>query len=117
MDKTPPGAPDMADRSDMADAPVRTDAVPLTARAIATALGVNERTVRRAIARGDLPATKFAGSFRIAPDDAARYSARLSGQSPSNLSSVSLVAPLPVPQTPLVGRTAETAAVADLLRE
>jgi predicted ATPase/DNA-binding CsgD family transcriptional regulator len=45
----------------------------LTARAAAAALGVNERTIRRAITRGALPATKRAGVFFIAPQDLARY--------------------------------------------
>ena len=36
-------------------------------------MGVHERTIRRAIARGDLPAVKKAGTYRIAPNDLARY--------------------------------------------
>ena len=39
----------------------------LSAREAAAVLGVNERTVRRAIARGALPAAKRAGVYRIAP--------------------------------------------------
>src|SRR5262245_8614397 len=112
MDKTPPVAPDRPDSPDTAEesAPGSTvDAAtpPLTARALATTLGVNERTVRRAISRGDLPATKFAGTFRITAGDAARYAARLT-ENPKQ--PVSPIAPLPAPQTPLVGRSAETAA-------
>jgi excisionase family DNA binding protein len=42
-------------------------AAPLTAREAAAWLGVNERTIRRAIACGALPATKEAGVYRIAP--------------------------------------------------
>src|SRR5438093_6769910 len=49
------------------------DSGPLTAREAAAVLGLNERTVRRAIDRGELPATKRAGSFHIAPEDLARY--------------------------------------------
>ena len=45
----------------------------LSASAAAAALGVSERTIRRAIARGDLPAAKRAGVYRIAPADLARY--------------------------------------------
>ncbi|HET7094267.1 MAG TPA: helix-turn-helix domain-containing protein, partial [Thermomicrobiales bacterium] len=41
----------------------------LTAWEAAAQLGVHERTVRRAIARGALPATKHAGVYRIAPED------------------------------------------------
>src|SRR5262245_27144648 len=47
----------------------------LSAREAAAALGVHERTVRRAIARGELAATKHAGLFRIAPAELERYRA------------------------------------------
>src|SRR5687768_1086903 len=40
---------------------------PLSARDAAALLGVSERTVRRAIARGELPAIKHAGVYRIRP--------------------------------------------------
>lgn len=56
-------------------APVSTHAAPaalLSARAAAKLAGVHDRTIRRAIARGDLPATKRAGIFWIDPDDFAR---------------------------------------------
>jgi excisionase family DNA binding protein len=52
------------------------DAGWLSASAAAAALGVHERTVRRAIGRGDLPAAKRSGVYRIAPTDLARYRAR-----------------------------------------
>jgi excisionase family DNA binding protein len=48
------------------------DTWPLSAREAAVVLGVSERTVRRAIARGELSATLHAGVYRIAPDDLAR---------------------------------------------
>ena len=48
-------------------------AVALTAREAAARLGVAERTVRRAIARGELPAAKRAGAFAIAPADLERF--------------------------------------------
>jgi excisionase family DNA binding protein len=48
----------------------------LSASAAAVALGVSQRTIRRAIARGDLPAAKQAGVYRIAPADLAHYRAR-----------------------------------------
>ena len=51
----------------------------LTAREAAAELGVHERTIRRAIDRGELPAAKHAGIFRIAPRDLARYRASLPG--------------------------------------
>src|SRR5918998_1438508 len=45
----------------------------LKAREAAAALGVSERTIRRAIARGELRATKQVGVFHIAPADLAAY--------------------------------------------
>ena len=52
------------------------DTWPLSAREAAQRLGVSERTVRRAIARGELPAAMHAGVYRIEPDDLDRYRAR-----------------------------------------
>jgi len=93
----------------------------MTALEAAAALGLSERTIRRAIAREDLHATKLAGVYRIAPDDLARYAR-------SREVPISLVAhlhhgparlmPLPVrsranafhvphPLTPLIGRDEE----------
>src|SRR5680860_951670 len=57
-DKPMSGAPDMGR---------------LSAREAAVALGLHERTIRRAIARGDLAAAKHAGVFRIHRDDLAIY--------------------------------------------
>src|SRR5215217_2838046 len=45
----------------------------LSAREAGAVLGVSERTVRRAIAQGDLRATKDAGVYRIVPADLAHY--------------------------------------------
>src|SRR5215204_1176705 len=45
----------------------------VTAREAATALGLNERTIRRTIARGDLLATKETGVFRIKHADLTKY--------------------------------------------
>jgi non-specific serine/threonine protein kinase len=104
----------------------------LSATAAAAALGVSQRTIRRAIARGELPAAKRAGVYRIAPADLARYRA---GQGPGLAlgarddraqprliplpEPVPEAAPaLPRPLTPLIGREREAAAVrALLLRE
>ena len=44
---------------------------PVTARDAAAVLGVNERTVRRAINRGEFPASKRGGVFEILPGDLA----------------------------------------------
>ena len=49
------------------------DTWPLSAREAAAAIGVSERTVRRAIARGELAADLHAGVYRIAPADLGRY--------------------------------------------
>jgi excisionase family DNA binding protein len=49
------------------------DSGPYTAQDAAALLGVNERTVRRAIARRELPARKEGGVYRILATDLARY--------------------------------------------
>ena len=49
------------------------DADWLSARVAAGMVGVSQRTIRRAIARGDLLAVKLAGVYRIAPADLGRY--------------------------------------------
>jgi non-specific serine/threonine protein kinase len=110
------------------------DRWPLSAREAAAVLGVSERTVRRAIARGDLPATMHAGVYRITEPHLARYRARRAGSSrPRGLSRrgsgvaagsvapIRLVVPPPVPPpptplTPLIGRERDVAAVSALLR-
>lgn len=105
------------------------DTWPLSARGAAEALGVSERTIRRAIARGDLPATLHAGVYRIAPDDLARYRARRRGTmpprariDPSLPRLISLprrvdeaVSTFPRPLTSLIGRGDEIAVVRALL--
>lgn len=48
-------------------------ALPLSAREAASALGVSERTIRRAIQRGDLQAVKHSGSFHITPPSLEQY--------------------------------------------
>jgi excisionase family DNA binding protein len=99
----------------------------LTARAAAARLGVHERTVRRAVARGDLPATKTSGAFRIALADLAAFQARTArnpAATPARLRHpVSLLPlpalslpPLPVPLTRLIGRSSEAEAIGALLR-
>jgi len=99
----------------------------LSARAAASVLGVNERTIRRAIARGELIATKQGGSFRIAPTELERYRARQAAPAPSTAAAPALpprlitlppppaIAPLPLPLTPLIGREAEVAAAVALM--
>jgi non-specific serine/threonine protein kinase len=109
----------------------------LSAWKAAQALGVNERTIRRAIARGELTATKQGRSFRITVEDLDRYrtsaaahagpgafsaapragtSARpvlvsLRQPAPSRLGS------LPAPLTRFIGREREVATIAALIRQ
>ncbi|HET9662474.1 MAG TPA: LuxR C-terminal-related transcriptional regulator [Thermomicrobiales bacterium] len=102
----------------------------LSAREAAETLGVHERTIRRAIARGELRAAKQAGMYQIAPADLARYRAqrrrpippqqRPSRDPPQLIPlpgrTVEPFARLPEPLTPLIGREREVTAVVDLLR-
>ncbi|MCA9878279.1 MAG: helix-turn-helix domain-containing protein, partial [Thermomicrobiales bacterium] len=90
----------------------------LTTRQAAAALGVSERTVRRAVARGDLAAARERGGYRIAPAVLARYRARVRHPPPPDL--LRIVGPrrvisLPRPVTPLIGREAELTAARSLL--
>ena len=105
------------------------DTWPLSAREAAVALGVSERTVRRAIARGELAADMHAGVYRIAPTDLADYrteherSSRSTShprRDPPNTIHSPGERPIPTgalprPLTPLVGREREIAAVRALL--
>jgi non-specific serine/threonine protein kinase len=113
-------------------------AAPLTAREAAAWLGVNERTIRRAIACGALPATKEAGVYRIAPAALVCYRERHRettrrpaptrprplptdadrGAGPVRAAPVTALRPPapPTPLTSLVGREREVAAVVTLLR-
>src|SRR5215213_1215678 len=106
------------------------DTRPLSAREAAEILGVNERTVRRAIARGELPATLHAGIYQITPANLERFRVQRGEPAPSSVQTsptpplpippptrVGLTAvPLPHPLTPLIGRESETALIRDLLR-
>ncbi len=102
---------------------------PLSADAAATRLGVSQRAIRRAIARGELPATKHAGVYHIAPEDLARYEERRRSDVPPQTrprpapprllpfpDPEPTAAPaLPRPRSPLIGREREVAAVRALL--
>jgi excisionase family DNA binding protein len=97
----------------------------LSTREAAIALGRNERIIRRAIARGELPAVKQGSAYRIAADDLLRYAARGKPQSlPSPrgrlvaFPSVPHAVPsLPQPLSSFIGRAAEVATVVALLAD
>ncbi len=105
------------------------DTGPYTAQDAAALVGVNERTIRRAIARGELPAHKEGGIYRIGAADLARYRSRRpmllspaseERPSPSHLTLMPSpaplnAAPLPHPLTSLVGRKQAMAAAKALL--
>ena len=102
----------------------------------AAILGVNERTIRRAIARGELAAIKQGRSFQITPAALAHYHANAPPRvrrralvtataidEPTRPVLVALpwtvstrLTSLPAPLTSFVGREREVAAVADLIR-
>ena len=130
-----------ADSADSTDSP-DDDSMPfmrdiISARAAAAALNVHERTIRRAISRGELPASKFAGTFRIQRTDLEAYRRTLapsvsqssqaaagrqarprrSGATSHRLVSPGSLAlpPLPRTFTSFVGRTDLVRSVADVL--
>src|SRR5215203_884071 len=94
------------------------DSWPLSARDAAALLDVSDRTVRRAIARGELRAATHAGVYRISQDDLADYREhrRLGGPRSLTLPAAPLrlvprpepiddaLPGLPRPLTPLIGR-------------
>ncbi len=90
----------------------------LTTLEAAQRLGVSERTIRRAIVRGDIPARKQGGAYRIA----AKVLERIAPPRPSPRL-VTLIpprdgkAPLPRPLTPFIGRRDDLAAVIALLQD
>jgi excisionase family DNA binding protein len=93
----------------------------LSASAAASVLGVSQRTIRRAIARGDLPAAKRSGVYRIAPADLERYRMRgrvsdLPWLIPFSDRKAPIAPDLPRPLTPLIGRERELVAVGEFVR-
>ena len=110
----------------------------LSAREAADELALDERTIRRAIRRGDLEATKHGRSFQISRAALARYRARLAPPPPRRQPHLITASaadtfppvpapvvlpppapdrpPVPHPPTPFVGRQREVAALAALLR-
>jgi excisionase family DNA binding protein len=110
--------------------PARPDS--FTAREAAVALGVSERTVRRAIHRGDLPAVRHGRGFAIAPETLDRYRRQRAGRGTPRLTllppapapaivpfpagSRAWAPSLPTPLTGFVGREREVDALCALLR-
>jgi predicted ATPase/DNA-binding CsgD family transcriptional regulator len=102
----------------------------LSAREAAAALGVNERTIRRAITRGDLVAAKYSGVYRIEPAALSDFQARQQVPSsplrdprsdpprliPLPKPTDEIAATLPRPLTSLIGREREVEQIGDLLR-
>ena len=101
----------------------------LSAREAASQLGLSERTIRRAISRGDLAARKRAGVYQIERQDIDSYRERVqrSGSPGPNASGgllhlipftgrIDSPATLPHPLTPLIGREQEIAFATARLR-
>src|SRR4051812_33523596 len=62
-------------RTTQVDVSADADRWPLSARDAAALLNISDRTIRRAITRGDLRAVMHAGVYRITQDDLADYRA------------------------------------------
>lgn len=100
---------------------------PLSAREAAAALGVSERTIRRAIDRGDLTALKRGGTLQVAPNDLARYRAQRYGKDRASPHLLRLVPPsrreavaerrAPAPLASFIGRERELASLRKLLQQ
>ncbi len=86
----------------------------LSAREAAAQLGVTERTIRRAIARGELVASRHGRAYRISPAALARYREGQGHRRPEP--GVPLGSELPLPLNPLIGRRRELTAVGELVR-
>src|SRR4051812_36779439 len=100
---------------------------PLSAREAAAVLGVSERTIRRAIDRGELTASKRGGTLRVAARDLAQYRDRHPRQAhpptrllrlvPLSRRELPAAGWIPAPLTTFIGREREMAALLDLLRQ
>jgi excisionase family DNA binding protein len=96
----------------------------LTAREAAAALDLNERTIRRAIGRGELAAVKWGGVYRIDPEELVRFREARSSETGHTAPLLRLLPPplpkpllrVPTPLTPLIGREREVAAIQSLLQ-
>lgn len=114
-----------ADRQDVERSAATSDGstgVRLTAKEAARVAGVHERTIRRAIARGELAATKQARIFQITVEALAQYRVRHQAFPPPSPLRLVEHTPgpafaLPRPLTTFFGRDQEIAAVAALLTQ
>lgn len=96
----------------------------LTAREAARLLGVNERTIRRAIACGELRAVKHSGVFRIERHDLAHYRQPGQHRRTKPRHPLQLLPPTPVahhpfnvpePRSALIGREHDARAIRDMV--
>ena len=89
----------------------------LTTHDAAAHSGVNERTIRRAIARGELIATRHGRRLLIAPHHLHAYALRQGVARGAPLSPGSWPSPLPVPAPPtaIIGREHEERLIAEML--
>jgi excisionase family DNA binding protein len=110
--------------------PLRSLEPPQASRSLSTSeaaaeLDITERTVRRAIARGELAAVRRGGGYRIDSQELARYAAHAEQHAvPRPAARVTLLplpdqafAPLPAPLSSFIGRVAEQAALTALLAD
>ena len=88
----------------------------VSAQEAARLLGVHERTVRRAIHAGELPATKAGGSFQITIDALQRYQQRRTRRDGWRRQTKARPQALPAPLSSFVGRDRDISALAALVR-
>src|SRR4051812_647471 len=115
----------MDERTASSGADLTVGGKPLSAREAAAAIGVSERTIRRAIDRGELTASKRGGALQVASTDLVRYRDLYFGQAHQPSHVLRLVPPLrpvaaavgrvPAPLTTFIGREREVASLLDLL--
>jgi excisionase family DNA binding protein len=96
----------------------------ISTREAAARLGVTERSVRRAVERGDLPAMRRGRAYRIDQEDLERFAARWehsawTARKPHIIpfAAAPAITPPPTLLSPFVGREKELAALTALLRD
>jgi excisionase family DNA binding protein len=118
------GASEMRqERTTAADVSGAADTWPRSAAEVAALLDISERTIRRAIARGELVATKRGGIFQITATELARFQLQRGGAREAARSPLRLVSPeeierpaLPARLSSFVGRSRESVAAMELLQ-